>query len=1328
MLNANSKLLFVKCNGCTLYDNHDLCVLNAVTARVKSKSVKKNSKIKVWKQSRKVFTNIRYTWKPNGRTFTIVGNVCPLTKITTTTEVPSRKPIAVDTDTPKPVVTLVYSRKPRKSKSNDPVSKYKLTNFVNKFLGTVKFENDHVAKIMGYGDYQIGNVTISRVYYIEGLGHNLLSVRQFCNSALEVSFRQHTCFIRNLDGVNLLSESQGNNLYTMSLGDMMASSPICILLKASKTKSWLWHQRLSHLNFGAINHLARQSLVRGLLKLKFEKDHLCSTCAMGKSKKKPHKPKSKDTNQEKLYILHMDLCRPMRVVGISHETSVARSPQQNCVVERRNRTLIEAAPNPKVIALIAEVVALKPATLTGSLYTTTDNHDAPSPSNSQTTPETQSPIIPNDVEEDNHDLDIAHMNNDLFFAIQEELNKFECLGVWELVPRPNKVMVITLKWIYKVKLDELGSILKNEALLVDCGYHQEEEIDFEEPFALVSILEAIRIFLAYATHMNMFVYQINVTTAFLNGNLREEVYVSQSEGFVDPDNLNHVYKPKKALYVLKQALCTCFNSCDPVDTPMVEKSKLDEDAEGKLLIHHIIARPTERHLHAVKRIFQYLKGTVNQGLWYLKNSLIALTTFVDADHAGCQDTNHSTSGSMQFLGDRLVSIMSIIKEHQQALDDALVLREQHLRIGNSNYRLSTIFKLKEPTFLVALDVLSLTPFYQAFLISASVPAIYMHEFWATATYQKHHIKFKMNKKSYSFDLETFRDRFQIYPKILGQKFVDPPFEEEILTFLSYFRYPSNIKTLSEAIPKPKYVHRSVKEKTKQAPKASSSKRIKSVAKVTKLGKKNQIAKGLENLSEIALSAAEQLKLAIKRSKTQLHSSQPSDSFDPRVQTPSHIETTNDEDNDEEIQFVNVKGDELDEEETNKEDKRSELYRDVTITTIAELPLLSATTLPLPPIPLITHLQQILVPAPVTGPSSSLQDVPNFGSLFRVDHRLKTLEIDFLEFKQINQFAETSHTVAANLSELELKKILKDKMESNKSIHRSDEQKNLYKALVEAYKSEKIILDTYGDTVTLKRRCDDEDKDEEAFAESNQGYKRRRAGKELESTNAPKDKTFKTTCKTTEGSKSHHKSAQAKEPMHTTKNLEEPTHQEFEIGGQQNPHDLRNPLPLIPNSRGRQVIPFAHFINNDLEYLSGGVSSRKYATLVTKTKAADYEHIKWIKDLVPNTMWSHVLVSYDKDDDKLYTFKEGDFNRLRIQDIEDMLLLLVQGKLTNLTVEERLAFNVFLQMFTRSIVIQRRVEDLQLGVESYQKKLNLIKPDTYISYLKRKEAYTAYSNP
>nr|GFB66259.1 retrovirus-related Pol polyprotein from transposon TNT 1-94 [Tanacetum cinerariifolium] len=241
-------------------------------------------------------------------------------KIATATIVPPREPILIVKSTDKPVVTLVVQivlwyldSGCSKHMTED---RSQLINFVQKFLGTVKFGNDHVTKIMGYGDYQIGNVIISRVYYVEGLGHNLFSVGQFCDSDLEVAFCQHTCFIRNLDGVDLLTGSRGNNLYSLSLKDMLASSPICLLSKASKTKSWLWHRRLSHLNFGAINHLARQGLVRGL-KLKFEKDHLCSACAMGKSTKKTHKPKSEDTNQEKLYLLHMDLCGPMRVKSVN---------------------------------------------------------------------------------------------------------------------------------------------------------------------------------------------------------------------------------------------------------------------------------------------------------------------------------------------------------------------------------------------------------------------------------------------------------------------------------------------------------------------------------------------------------------------------------------------------------------------------------------------------------------------------------------------------------------------------------------------------------------------------------------------------------------------------------------------------------------------------------------------------------------------------------------------------------------------------------------------------------------------------------------------------
>ncbi|GJT66538.1 integrase, catalytic region, zinc finger, CCHC-type containing protein [Tanacetum coccineum] len=175
----------------------------------------------------------------------------------------------------------------------------RLRNFVEKFIRTVRFGNDHFGAIMGYGDYVIGDSVISRVYYVEGLGHNLYSVGQFCDSNLEVAFRKHTCFVRDLDGIELIKGSRGTNLYTIYVEDMMRSSPIFLLSKASKNKSWLWHRRLNHLNFGTLNDLARKDLVRGLPRLKIP-------------------------------------------TGITHEKTVLRTPQQNGIVERQNRTLVEA--------------------------------------------------------------------------------------------------------------------------------------------------------------------------------------------------------------------------------------------------------------------------------------------------------------------------------------------------------------------------------------------------------------------------------------------------------------------------------------------------------------------------------------------------------------------------------------------------------------------------------------------------------------------------------------------------------------------------------------------------------------------------------------------------------------------------------------------------------------------------------------------------------------------------------------------------------------------------------------------------------------------------
>ncbi|GJY96036.1 integrase, catalytic region, zinc finger, CCHC-type containing protein [Tanacetum coccineum] len=154
----------------------------------------------------------------------------------------------------------------------------RLRNFMKKFIGTVRFRNDHFGAIIGYGYYAIGDSVISMVYYVEGLGHNLFSVRQFCDSDLEVAFRKHSCYVRHTDEVELIKGSRGSNLYTISLEDMMKSSLICLLSKASKNKSWLWHRHLNQLKFDTINDLARKDLVRGLPRLKFEKYHLCFAC------------------------------------------------------------------------------------------------------------------------------------------------------------------------------------------------------------------------------------------------------------------------------------------------------------------------------------------------------------------------------------------------------------------------------------------------------------------------------------------------------------------------------------------------------------------------------------------------------------------------------------------------------------------------------------------------------------------------------------------------------------------------------------------------------------------------------------------------------------------------------------------------------------------------------------------------------------------------------------------------------------------------------------------------------------------------------------------
>jgi hypothetical protein len=192
-----------------------------------------------------------------------------------------------------------------------------LINFVWKFMGTVRFGNDHVAAIQGYGDLRFGNFLITRFYYVEGLGHNLFSVGQFCDADLEVAFRRNTVFIRNSVGDDFLTGNRGTNLYAIDINQMASTSPICLMTRATETKSWLWHRRLSHLNFDTINKLAKDNIVTGLPKFKYTKEHLCPSCEQGKRKRASYKPKTVPSLVARLHMLHMDLCGPMRVESIN---------------------------------------------------------------------------------------------------------------------------------------------------------------------------------------------------------------------------------------------------------------------------------------------------------------------------------------------------------------------------------------------------------------------------------------------------------------------------------------------------------------------------------------------------------------------------------------------------------------------------------------------------------------------------------------------------------------------------------------------------------------------------------------------------------------------------------------------------------------------------------------------------------------------------------------------------------------------------------------------------------------------------------------------------
>nr|GEX85902.1 putative reverse transcriptase domain-containing protein [Tanacetum cinerariifolium] len=619
-------------------------------------------------------------------------------------------------------------------------------------------------------------------------------VGQFYDSDLEVAFRRNACFVQNLEGVDLLKRNRTTNLYTINLHKMASTSPICLMAVASSTKSWLWHQRLSHLNFDTINDLAKNDLVTGLLKFKYHKEHLCPSCGQGKSKRASHPPKPVPNSKQRLHLLHMDLCGPMRIasinekryvsvivddysrytlvhflrskdetpeviktflkriiillqspviiirtnngiefknqvlkeyfdsVGISHQVSSVQTPQQNGVVERRNRTLVEATRTMLIFSraplfLWAKASATACFTQNCSIihhrfnkkpydlingrkpdipflyvfvalcYPKNDREDigklgakAMAFEQRSSKPRLQSvtsgqislaldltyaPSTITTQQPTEGELDL------LFKAMYDDYISGHPSAIPRTVPaaqahqqqgnqapiEPKTVADNVLNAMFdantfvnpfanpSISAAESSSLQYVDPLNMHTFYQPyPHEFQWTKDHPLEQKLSGF--FLAYAAHKSFNVFQMDVKTAFLHGTLKEDMYVCQPEGFIDAGHPSHVYKLNKALYGLKQAPRAWY---DELSMFLLQNYFFKGTIDLTLFIRRfdnniLVGEPTEKYLKEVKRIFRYLWGTINTGLWYTRDSGFELTGFSDADYAGCKDTFKSTSG------------------------------------------------------------------------------------------------------------------------------------------------------------------------------------------------------------------------------------------------------------------------------------------------------------------------------------------------------------------------------------------------------------------------------------------------------------------------------------------------------------------------------------------------------------------------------------------------------------------------------------------------------------------------------------------------------------
>nr|GEX00512.1 retrovirus-related Pol polyprotein from transposon TNT 1-94 [Tanacetum cinerariifolium] len=625
-----------------------------------------------------------------------------------------------------------------------------LINVVEKFLGTVKIGNDQIAPILGYGDLVQGAVTIKK-------------------------------------GNDLLTGSRGTDLYSITLQDTNSPNPICLMAKATSSQAWLWHRRLSHLNFDTINLLSKNDIVnRSLVIHQHEKTpyHIIndkkpsvkffhifgSLCYIVRDGENLDKMKEKDdacifvgySTQSRAYRVFNKRTRViMESIHVnfnelpymaSDHVSSDPAPEYKTVTTSNELDLLFSLMFDELLNGSSKVVSKSSAVTTADA----PNHrqqQTSTPLNNHITPDPTFQVLPHaptiasteNMNQAEMVKEYAQVQNDEFINIfctpvqdQGETLSRHVIGNpsqsvrtrrhlesdGEMFDTPLCKNVINLKWLWKNKRDEENTIIRNKSRLVAKGYAQKEGVDFEESFAPVAQLEAVRLFITYAAHKSFTVYHMDVKTTFLYGPLKEEVYVNQPNGFVDPYHPDKVYRLKKALYGLKQAPRVWkfemsmigelkfflgiqihqyphgifinqakyaqeilkkhgMTSCDSVGTPMTTKH-LDADLSGTSIdqtkyrsmggalmylttsrpdIMHATcycaryqAKPTEKHLTVVKRIFWYLKDTIHMGLWYPKDTGFNLTAFLDSDHVGCLDSRKSTSVGIQFLGgDKLVS-------------------------------------------------------------------------------------------------------------------------------------------------------------------------------------------------------------------------------------------------------------------------------------------------------------------------------------------------------------------------------------------------------------------------------------------------------------------------------------------------------------------------------------------------------------------------------------------------------------------------------------------------------------------------------------------------